>query len=134
MFINLYNKPEWYEEIVPTKLVPAVSIRGRLVWESANILKASILPFEGIHASVCQLMMQDGRLNCTVAICLAVLQALDEEFSERPLYPADPKLAEEGKALSKASDETVGSWLQVSHAFCLDHCHSSPAASLELHG
>jgi glutathione S-transferase len=40
MFISLYNKPEWYEEVVPTKLVPAVSIRGRVVWESVDILKA----------------------------------------------------------------------------------------------
>ena len=34
-----------------------------------------------------------------------MLQALDEEFPERPLYPADPRLAEEGETLSKLSDE-----------------------------
>jgi hypothetical protein len=44
MFISLYNKPDWYEEIVPTKLVPAVSIRGRVVWESAAILKVGSGP------------------------------------------------------------------------------------------
>ena len=44
MFISLYNKPEWYEKIVPTKLVPAVSIRGRVVWESVDILKAGTQP------------------------------------------------------------------------------------------
>lgn len=70
MFISLYNKPEWFEEVVPTKLVPAVSIRGRVVWESADILKA-----------------------------------LDEEFPERPLFPADAQLAEQGAKLSAASDE-----------------------------
>lgn len=42
MLISLYNKPDWYEELVPTKLVPALSIRGRIVWESADIMKASV--------------------------------------------------------------------------------------------
>ena len=43
IFISLYNKPVWYTELVPSKLVPAVSIRGRVVWESLDILKARIV-------------------------------------------------------------------------------------------
>ena len=42
VFIDLRNKPDWYEAIVPTKLVPAVRLRhsGEVVYESADILKA----------------------------------------------------------------------------------------------
>ena len=42
VFIDLRNKPDWYEGIVPTKLVPAVRLRdsGEVVYESADILKA----------------------------------------------------------------------------------------------
>lgn len=42
--------------------------------------------------------------NANKCAC-AMLQALDEEFPERPLYPADAGLAEEGEALSTASDD-----------------------------
>lgn len=44
VFISLSNKPDWYSDVVPTKLVPAVDIRsGRqsrgIVYESLDILK-----------------------------------------------------------------------------------------------
>jgi len=45
--ISLQNKPDWFKELVPTGLVPAVLFHGdqekperRLVWESLDILKA----------------------------------------------------------------------------------------------
>mmetsp|Transcript_16041 Transcript_16041/g.19283 ORF Transcript_16041/g.19283 Transcript_16041/m.19283 type:complete len:465 (-) Transcript_16041:87-1481(-) len=45
--ISLQNKPDWYKELVPSALVPAVLFHGdddkperRLVWESLDILKA----------------------------------------------------------------------------------------------
>ncbi|KAH8045747.1 glutathione transferase [Aureococcus anophagefferens] len=51
VLINLQDKPDWYKEIVPTTLVPAIEFHddawdasargsGRLVWESADILAA----------------------------------------------------------------------------------------------
>uniref|UniRef100_A0A383VDH2 GST N-terminal domain-containing protein n=1 Tax=Tetradesmus obliquus TaxID=3088 RepID=A0A383VDH2_TETOB len=42
VLIELYNKPEWYKELVPTSLVPAVSFSedGAVVWESKDILLA----------------------------------------------------------------------------------------------
>jgi glutathione S-transferase len=40
IMINLQNKPDWYADVVPTKLVPAVSIKGEMVWESKDILLA----------------------------------------------------------------------------------------------
>lgn len=38
--INLRDKPQWYKDMVPTGLVPAVKIEGELVYESKNILLA----------------------------------------------------------------------------------------------
>ncbi len=44
VFIELRNKPDWYETIVPTKLVPAVRMRdsGEVVYESADIMKVRL--------------------------------------------------------------------------------------------
>ena len=39
-FINLTDKPQWYKDMVPTGLVPAVKIEGELVYESKDILLA----------------------------------------------------------------------------------------------
>ncbi len=49
--ISLMNKPQWFKDIVPTALVPAIELHdsawkpdvrgsGRLMWESADILKS----------------------------------------------------------------------------------------------
>ena len=38
VLIDLYRKPDWYKEIVPTALTPAATINGELVWESMDIL------------------------------------------------------------------------------------------------
>lgn len=49
--INLMNKPQWFKELVPTALVPAIELHsdkwnpevrgsGRVMWESMDILKA----------------------------------------------------------------------------------------------
>ena len=37
-FIDLSNKPKWYTDLVPTTLVPAANIEGKLVYESKDIL------------------------------------------------------------------------------------------------
>lgn len=40
IFIDLRAKPDWYETMVPTKLVPALRLAsGEVVIESADILK-----------------------------------------------------------------------------------------------
>ncbi|WNZ27056.1 glutathione S-transferase [Leptolyngbya sp. NK1-12] len=39
-FIDLSNKPKWYTDLVPTALVPAAKIEGKLVYESKDILLA----------------------------------------------------------------------------------------------
>ena len=37
---TLRNKPQWYLDMIPTALVPAVKIDGELVFESRDILMA----------------------------------------------------------------------------------------------
>lgn len=49
VFIHLYNKPDWYKELVPTTLVPALDIRcgaqsRGIVYESLDILKVGDCP------------------------------------------------------------------------------------------
>lgn len=39
-FIDLSNKPKWYTDLVPTALVPAAKIEGKLIYESKDILLA----------------------------------------------------------------------------------------------
>lgn len=39
-FIDLSNKPKWYTDMVPTTLVPAAKIEGKLIYESKDILLA----------------------------------------------------------------------------------------------
>jgi len=41
VLINLYDKPQWYKDMVPTSLVPAVKFAssGEVVWESEAILR-----------------------------------------------------------------------------------------------
>jgi len=36
--IDLFDKPDWYKELVPTAETPAISINGKVFWESAVIL------------------------------------------------------------------------------------------------
>lgn len=38
VLINLQDKPEWFKNMVPTQLVPAVKINGELVYESYDIM------------------------------------------------------------------------------------------------
>lgn len=44
VLINLQDKPEWFKKLVPTQLVPAVKINGKLVYESYDILMVWLLP------------------------------------------------------------------------------------------
>ncbi len=38
VLIDLRDKPQWYKDMVPTTLVPAVEINGQVVYESRDIL------------------------------------------------------------------------------------------------
>lgn len=74
--INLQDKPDWYKEIVPTTLVPAVKFVSdeRVVWESQDILDeiesrfpdAPLLPPEGSE--------QREHADVLIAKCPQVLQ------------------------------------------------------------
>lgn len=41
VLIDLYNKPQWYKDMIPTALVPAIKMRdsGEIVYESLDIIK-----------------------------------------------------------------------------------------------
>lgn len=41
VLINLQDKPEWFKTMVPTQLVPAAKINGKLVYESYDIMMVS---------------------------------------------------------------------------------------------
>jgi glutathione S-transferase len=71
VMIDLYRKPSWYEEIVPTKKVPAVSINGDIVWESKDIL----LALEERFPDNRPLMPQDADLK---AIGMEILEEMEK--------------------------------------------------------
>ena len=61
VLINLQNKPDWFKELVPTQLVPAVKINGKLVYESFDILMVRF----SCTASACKLTHLDGYVAIT---------------------------------------------------------------------
>lgn len=79
-FIDLSNKPQWYLDLVPTALVPAAKIQGKLIYESKDILLA-----------------------------------LEEQFPEPALLPADP--AERAIAHQWIEDSEISGFLTASYQF-----------------
>lgn len=70
-FIDLNNKPKWYTDLVPTKLVPAAKIEGELVYESKNILLAlearfsdsPLLPAAPQENAIARQLVEDAETN-----------------------------------------------------------------------
>lgn len=69
-FIDLSNKPKWYTDLVPTTLVPAVKIKGDLVYESKDILLAleerfgqTLLPNDPEENAVARQLVEDAEAN-----------------------------------------------------------------------
>lgn len=70
-FIDLSNKPKWYIDLVPTTLVPAVKIEGKLVYESKDILLAleerfphpPLLPEDPEENAVARQWIEDAETN-----------------------------------------------------------------------
>lgn len=75
VLINLRDKPQWYKDMVPTTLVPAVKIRSggteEVVWESDVILRRleelhpepAMLPPDGERAAAEALIAEAGNLS-----------------------------------------------------------------------
>ncbi|MEH2465435.1 glutathione S-transferase family protein [Nostoc sp.] len=70
-FIDLSNKPKWYTDLVPTTLVPAAKIEGKLVYESKDILLAleerfpspALLPENSEENAVARQLVEDAETN-----------------------------------------------------------------------
>jgi glutathione S-transferase len=70
-FIDLSNKPKWYTDLVPTTLVPAAKIEGKLVYESKDILLAleerfsnpPLLPEDPEENAVARQWVEDAETN-----------------------------------------------------------------------
>ena len=69
-FIDLTNKPKWYTDLVPTTLVPAAKIEGKLVYESKDILLAleerfgpTLLPEDPEENAVARQWLEDAETN-----------------------------------------------------------------------
>lgn len=88
-FIDLSNKPQWYTDMVPTGLVPAAKIEGKLIYESKNILLAleeqfrspSLLPDNPEENIVARQLIEDcetGVLTTGYKFLLAKTNNADE--------------------------------------------------------
>lgn len=70
-FIDLFNKPEWYIERVPSGLVPAIQIKGKFVSESKDILLAleaeftgsPLLPTDPEESAITKQRLEDAELG-----------------------------------------------------------------------
>ncbi|MGK7922104.1 MAG: glutathione S-transferase family protein [Trichodesmium sp.] len=67
--INLRDKPQWYMDMVPTGLVPAVKIEGELVYESKDILLALEQKFDS-----CPLLPREPQER---SVALEMIEAFD---------------------------------------------------------
>lgn len=70
-FIDLSNKPKWYTDLVPTTLVPAAKIEGKLIYESKDILLAleeqfgdsPLLPENSEENAVARQLIEDAETS-----------------------------------------------------------------------
>ncbi|MEH2318644.1 glutathione S-transferase family protein [Nostoc sp.] len=84
-FIDLTNKPKWYTDLVPTALVPAAKIEGKLVYESKNILLAleeqfgpTLLPEDPEENAVARQWLEDAEINGVYIAYKFLIQAPED--------------------------------------------------------
>lgn len=119
VLIDLFNKPEWYEEVATNNQTPAVRLDGEYLCESLTILlvRSCCHPFANTPSPhlppTCMSLFAKTRpqcdqvmQRCPLSIDLATgahawvyhawslcIQALEEAFPESPLLPQDPQAA-----------------------------------------
>ncbi|MBN4006925.1 glutathione S-transferase family protein [Nostoc sp. LPT] len=88
-FIDLSNKPKWYTDLVPTTLVPAAKIEGKLVYESKEILLAleerfgpSLLPEDPEENAVARQWLEDAETNSVIGIAYKFIRQASEDPNE----------------------------------------------------
>ncbi|MCP6762118.1 MAG: glutathione S-transferase family protein [Fischerella sp. CENA71] len=110
-FIDLSNKPKWYTDLVPTTLVPAAKIEGKLVYESKDILLAleetfsnpPLLPEDPEENAVARQWVEDAETNGFRDIAYKFLRLTPVDNDELANLQAafEAKLDELEQALAK---------------------------------
>ncbi|MFQ4144858.1 glutathione S-transferase family protein [Chlorogloeopsis sp. ULAP02] len=110
-FIDLSNKPKWYTDLVPTTLVPAAKIEGKLVYESKDILLAleerfstpSLLPENPEENAVARQWVEEAETNGFRDIAYKFLRETPTDAHELANLQAEfeTKLDELEQALGK---------------------------------
>ncbi|BAZ50607.1 glutathione S-transferase-like protein [Nostoc sp. NIES-4103] len=88
-FIDLSNKPKWYTDLVPTTLVPAAKIEGKLVYESKDILLAleerfgsTLLPEDPEENAIARQWLEDAETNGFRDVAYKFLRQPPEDANE----------------------------------------------------
>jgi len=109
-FIDLSNKPKWYTDLVPTALVPAAKIEGKLVYESKDILLAleerfgsSLLPEDQEENAVARQLIEDAETNGFLGTAYRFLRERTTDANELASLQAafEAKLDELEQTLAK---------------------------------
>lgn len=109
-FIDLSNKPKWYTDLVPTTLVPAANIEGKLVYESKDILLEleeqfgeTLLPENPEENALARQWVEDAETNGFRDIAYKFLRQPPEEAKELANLQAEfeAKLDEIEKTLGR---------------------------------
>lgn len=109
-FIDLSNKPKWYTDLVPTTLVPAAKIEGKLVYESKDILLEleehfgeTLLPENPEENAIARQWIEDAETNGFRDIAYQFLRQPPEDAKELANLQAEfeAKLDEIEKTLGR---------------------------------
>lgn len=109
-FIDLSNKPKWYTDLVPTTLVPAAKIEGKLVYESKDILLElekqfgqTLLPEDPEENAIARQWVEDAETNDFRNIAYKFLRQPPEDQNELAKLEAEfeHKLEEIEQTLGK---------------------------------
>jgi glutathione S-transferase len=109
-FIDLSNKPKWYTDLVPTTLVPAANIEGKLVYESKDILLEleehfgeTLLPENPEENALARQWIEDAETNGFRDIAYKFLRQPPEDAKELANLQAEfeAKLDEIEKTLGR---------------------------------
>jgi glutathione S-transferase len=111
-FIDLSNKPKWYTDLVPTTLVPAAKIEGKLVYESKDILLAleerfsspPLLPEDPEENAVARQLIENAETSGFLGAAYKFLRQPTSDANELANFQA------ELEAKLDALEETLGKY------------------------
>ncbi len=112
-FIDLNNKPKWYTDLVPSRLVPAAKLEDQLVYESKDILLAlearfsdsPLLPPDPEENVIARQLVEDAETNGSKEVGYKFLMGTSADDNELAALQAsfEAKLdeLEQAKGVSK---------------------------------